>query len=116
MSSNQETLKALEACFNRQDWKGMLPYLADDVVREEVGAPELIRGKAAYEKNMDPGPEVESLRSSTTRMVEEGNVVVTEGTAVVRKKDGKTLNIRFCNVHEFENGKLKRETTYGTVV
>lgn len=116
MTSNKETVQKLNECFRRQDWHGMLPYLADDVVRDEVGAPELVRGKAAYEKNMVPGPEVESMESETTRLVEEGNVIVSEGTVLLKKKDGTSLKIRFCDVHEFEHGKLKRETTYTAVV
>ena len=116
MSSNKEIVKKLDECFRRQDWHGMLPYLADDVVREEVGAPELVRGKDAFEKNMVPGPEVERMVSETSRMIEEGNVVVSEGTVLIQKKDGTKLKIRFCDVHEFERGKLKRQTTYTAVV
>lgn len=116
MTSNKETVQKLNQCFTRQDWHGMLPYLAEDVVREEVGAPELIRGKDAFEKNMVPGPEVESMRSEIVRMVEEGNVVVSEGTVLLKKKDGAKLDIRFCDVFEFEHGKVKRQTAYTAVV
>lgn len=94
----------------------MLSLLTDDVERQEVGSSELIRGKEAFERNMAPPPDVESLRSTRTRMTEEGNVVVAEGTVLVKKKDGTSMNIQFCNVFEFEGERVKRLTSFAALV
>lgn len=90
----------------------MLSYVTDDIERYEVGSPERIRGKAELERHMAPGPEVASMRSTITRLTEEGNVVVSEGNVLLTKKDGGTLNIEFCNVFEFEGDKVKRQTAF----
>ena len=49
-------------------------------------------------------------------MTEEGNVVVVEGTAHVHKKDGTHLSVRFCDIFEFENGKVKRLNSFGALI
>lgn len=116
MSSRKRVVEGLTALFNRQDWAGMLPYLTDDVERWEVGAPEPTRGKKAFEEGMQAGSEVTRLTQSIARTVEEGNVVVSEGKVQVFKKDGNVINVRFCNVYEFEGEKVKRITAYGIVV
>ena len=116
MSQHREVVESLAVCFNRQDWVGMLPMLTDDVERWEVGAPQSTRGKKEFEQEMAPGPDVTDLREEITRMVEEGNVVACEGKVRVSKKDGKVINVRFCNLYEFEGEKVKRITAYGIVV
>ncbi len=70
------------------------------------------KGKAAVMGN--PGDD--QLRNEITRMTEEGNVVVVEGICHVTKKDGKALKVRFCNVFELENGKVKRQDSFGALL
>ena len=79
VSSHKRIVEKLAECFSRQDWQGMLSFMTDDIERYEVGSPERIRGRAAFEQNMRPGPEVASMRSKIARMTEEGNVVCRKG-------------------------------------
>jgi ketosteroid isomerase-like protein len=116
MSAHKRVVEKLDECFGRQDWKGMLDFMTDDIERYEVGAPERIRGKKAFEENMKPGPEIASMRSKINRLTEEGNVVISEGTVVLTKKDGSSIHIEFCNVYEFEGDKVRREIAYAGVV
>ena len=70
------------------------------------------RGKAAVIGN--PGDD--KLRNEITRMTEEGNVVVVEGICHVTKKDGNSLKVRFCNIFELEDGKVKRQDSFGALL
>ena len=70
------------------------------------------KGKAAVIGN--PGDD--RLRNEITRMTEEGNVVVVEGVCHVTKKDGGSLNVRFCNIFDIENGKVKRLDSFGALL
>ncbi len=116
MSPRKDVVRTLAACFNRQDWSGMLPMLTEDVERWEVGAPKRSRGKKEFEAEMAAGPDVARLRNDISRMVEEGNVVVSEGTAQVFKKDGGVIRVQYCDVWEFEGEKVKRITAYTHVL
>ena len=70
------------------------------------------KGKAAVIGN--PGDD--ELRNEITRMTEEGNVVVVEGICHVTKRDGKSLNVRFCNIFELKDGKVKRQDSFGALL
>lgn len=70
------------------------------------------RGKAAYIQNFDG----HKLREEATRMTEENNVVVAEGTVRAPKKDGGFMTIQFCDIFELESGKVKRNTTFAAVL
>lgn len=94
----------------------MLPLLTEDVERWEVGAPTRTRGKSEFEKEMQTGSDVTRLTNDIIRMVEEGNVVVSEGTVQVSKRDGSAIKVQYCNVYEFEEEKVKRITAYGVVI
>ncbi len=94
----------------------MLDLFTEDIERWEVGAPKRTRGKPEFEKEVLPGPEVQRLGMRVDKMIEEGNVVVAEGTAQVHKKDGTTINIQFCDIFEFESDKIRRITAYGAVI
>ncbi|HYA58413.1 MAG TPA: nuclear transport factor 2 family protein [Thermoplasmata archaeon] len=70
------------------------------------------KGKAAVIGN--PGDD--KLRNVITRMTEEGNVVVAEGICHVTKPDGNSLRVRFCNIFELKNGKVKRLDSFGALL
>ena len=104
------------ACFSRQDWPGLLSLVTDDVERWEVGGPTPSRGKTEFDQGVRPGQDVVSLDGEIDRLLEEGNVVVADGTVRVSLKDGKAINVRFCDLFEFEGEKVKRLTAYTSVV
>lgn len=70
------------------------------------------KGKAAVIGN--PGDD--ELRNDITRMTEEGNVVVVEGVCQVTKKDGTSLKVRFCNIFELRDGKVRRQDSFGALI
>ena len=47
-----------------------------------------------------------------SQLVEEGNIVVAEGTVKCKLKNGGFIDALFCEVFHFDNGKVKKLTTY----
>lgn len=115
MSNQKQIVKECNECFNRQDWAGLVSHYTDDVERYEPGS-EPIRGKLAVERSMAPSPEIKSMHSEITRILEEGNVVVTEGIVRLTKTDGSAFTVAFCDLYEFEANKVRRQTAYTALV
>lgn len=49
---------------------------------------------------------------SVTRMIEENDIVVAEGTFLTKREDGASFPLALCDVFEMENGKIRRLTSY----
>ncbi|HZY71026.1 MAG TPA: nuclear transport factor 2 family protein [Thermoplasmata archaeon] len=81
---------------------------ADGVPREGVRT----KGRAAFVQGFGD----DDLRDEIQRVIEEGNVVAVEGVAHVTKKDGKKLDVQFCNIFEVEHGKIKRKSSYAALI
>jgi uncharacterized protein len=110
MSAN----KKLVASYYASKGTDYARLLADDVmlVDWDPGAPltgAVTRGKAAYVENRGN----REFESEIVRMTEENDVVVVEGFARGKKKDGSPWTVRFCDIYDVENGELKRISTHG---
>jgi uncharacterized protein len=91
--------------------------LADDVelVDWDPGVPAtgaVTKGKSAYVQNRGN----REFKSQIVRMTEEGNVVVVEGFARGHKEGRGPWTVRFCDIYELEDGKVKRVSTHGVEV
>jgi uncharacterized protein len=91
--------------------------LAEDVelVDWDIGVPAtgtVTRGKAAYVANRGN----REFNSQIVRMTEEGNVVVVEGFARGKRKEGGNWTVHFVDAYELEDGKIKRVSTHGVDV
>jgi ketosteroid isomerase-like protein len=114
MSPNK---KVIESYFAGTDRSKVAPLLADDVEWIEWGdgvPPTGVRtkGKAAFIQNFGS----DELHCEISRLTEENNVVVAEGTVRVHKKEGRELRVQFCNIFELENGKITRKSSFGALV
>ena len=114
MGSNK---KLIEAYLATKDKSKLGPLLTDDVEWVEWGdgvpaSGAITRGKDAFIKNYGDN----ELRSELHRLTEENNVVVAEGTAHVTKKDGTSFSVRFVNIFEVENNKIKRKSSFGALI
>jgi uncharacterized protein len=94
----------------------MLDLFTDDIERWEVGANKRTRGKAEFESEVLPGPDVVRLGIRVDRMIEEGNAVVAEGLAHIFKQGGEPIAVQYCDIFEFEGDRVRRITAYGAVV
>jgi ketosteroid isomerase-like protein len=97
--------------FRKSDHNQILSCLADEVEWEMPGAFHLV-GKEAFDKEIENDAFVGSPTITITRMTEENNVVIAEGTVRCQRKVGKFLNAMFCDAFTMQNAKIKRLVTY----
>jgi len=111
MTENKKTVERFMDGFNKSDHKQILSCLTDRIEWEMPGAFHLV-GKDSFDKEIENNAFVGSPVITTTRMVEESDVIVVEGKVKVKKKEGGFLNAVFCDVFEMENAKINRLTSY----
>ena len=111
MSENKKIIEKYMDGFNKSDHQQILSCLTDDVVWDLPGAFHLV-GKDAFDKEIENDAFVGKPIIHVTRMVEENDVVVVEGTVRAKRKDGGFLNAVFCDVFIMMNGKIKQLTSY----
>jgi ketosteroid isomerase-like protein len=111
MTENKRTVQKYMDGFKKTDREAILSCLTDDVEWEIPGM-FTARGREAFNNHIvDPGfaghPVID-----VTRMTEENNVVIAEGSVLARRDDGTTLPLVFCDVFELEGGKIRRLVSY----
>jgi ketosteroid isomerase-like protein len=111
MLQNKETVNKYMDGFRRSDHAQILSCLADDVEWEIPGAFHL-RGTEAFDKEIENEAFVGSPTITVTRMTEENNVVVAEGSVRTQRKDGSILSLRYCDVFVMRAGKIKQVISY----
>jgi ketosteroid isomerase-like protein len=111
MTENKRTVEEYMDGFRKSDHAQILSCLTDDVEWETPGAFHLI-GKDAFDKEIENEAFLGSPIITITRMTEENDVVVAEGSVRTQKKDGDFLSLRFCDVFVMQAGKIKRLTSY----
>ena len=69
-------------------------------------------GKEAFDKEIENAAFVGSPTITITRMTEEDDVVVAEGSVRSQRRAGGFLSAVFCDVFVMQRGKVKRLVTY----
>jgi uncharacterized protein len=111
MTANKRTVNRYIEGFGRSDHALILSCLTDDVEWEIPGAFHL-RGKDAFDKEIENEAFVGSPNITVTRMTEENDVVVAEGSVRTQRRDGTLLSLRYCDVFVMEAGKIKQLVSY----
>ena len=111
MTENKKVVDKYIDGFRKSDHEQVLSCLTEDVEWEIPGAFNAV-GKEAFDKEIENDAFVGSPTITITRMMEENDVVVAEGSVRSEKKAGGFLNARFCDVFEMQGGKIKRLITY----
>ena len=111
MSASKATIARYMDGFRAGDHAQILSCLTDDVEWEIPGAFH-VRGKAAFDEQIENEAFVGKPLITVTRMTEEGDVVVAEGSVRTQRKDGAILNLVFCDVFEMRNGRIRRLISY----
>jgi ketosteroid isomerase-like protein len=111
MSPNQQTVQDYMDAFARTDHAAILSCLTDDVEWILPGAFHLT-GKDAFDKEIENDAFVGSPTITVTRMMEENDIVVAEGTVQSAKRDGGTLKAVFCDVFVMRDAKIRQLTSY----
>jgi ketosteroid isomerase-like protein len=97
--------------FRKTDRPQILSCLTDDVEWVLPGVFH-VQGKHAFAAHIvDEGfagrPEIR-----ISRLVEEDDVVVAEGSVRAAKEDGSILNLTFCDVFDMRDAKIRRLVSY----
>lgn len=111
MTANKSAVERYMDGFRKSDHELILSCLTDDVEWEMPGAFHLI-GKEAFDKEIENDAFVGSPTITITRMTEESDVVVAEGSVRTQRKSGGFLSAVFCDVFVMQGGKIKRLITY----
>ncbi|MGF6924658.1 ketosteroid isomerase-like protein [Chitinophaga sp. W2I13] len=111
VSKNKETVTKYMEAFNQQDHAKILACLTDDITWVLPGV-YLHKGKAAFDKEIENEGFTGKPVINVSRMTEEENVVIAEGTVQAKTKNGIIVNLVFCDVFEMENGLIKKLTSY----
>ncbi|HEX7847767.1 MAG TPA: nuclear transport factor 2 family protein [Chitinophagaceae bacterium] len=111
MTENKNTVMRYMDGFVASDHEMILGCLTDDVVWYMPGFFHLT-GKTAFDKEIENDAFEGKPAISISRMTEENDVVIAEGTVQSKIKAGGMLDALFCDVFEMENGKIKQLTTY----
>ncbi|MCI0549774.1 MAG: nuclear transport factor 2 family protein, partial [Anaerolineae bacterium] len=111
MTKNKRTVEKYMDGFRKSDHEQILSCLTDDIEWEMPGAFHLI-GKEAFDKEIENEAFVGSPTITITRMTEENDVVIAEGTVRAQRKAGGFLSAVFCDVFVMQRGNIKRLITY----
>jgi ketosteroid isomerase-like protein len=111
MTENKRTVEKYMDGFRRSDHEQILSCLTDDIEWEMPGTFH-VTGKEAFDKEIESDAFVGSPTIAITRMTEENDVVVAEGSVRTQRKAGGFLSAVFCDVFVMQRGKIRRLITY----
>lgn len=111
MTENKTIVEKYMEGFRRGDHEQILSCLTDDVEWQIPGMFQ-IQGKEAFDKHIEDESFVGKPAITVTRLTEENDVVVAEGSVRSQRKDGGILNLVFCDVFEMRDGRIRRLTSY----
>lgn len=111
MSGNKRTVQRYMDGFRKSDHPVVLSCLTDDVEWVIPGAFHL-RGKEAFDGEIENDAFVGRPTIGVTRLVEEADVVVAEGTVRSARRDGGVLNAVFCDVFVMRDERIRHLTSY----
>jgi uncharacterized protein len=111
VSENKQTIERYMDGFRKSDHAQILACLTDDVEWVIPGAFHLV-GKEAFDREIENEAFVGSPSITITRMVEEADVVVAEGTVRTERRDGGFLHLAICDVFVMKDARIARLTSY----
>lgn len=111
MSANKQTVEQYMEAFAGGDVAQVVACLAPEVEWEVPGTFRL-KGSDAFATEMANPAFTGVPRITTTRLLAEGDVVVAEGQVETTTAKGEPLTLRFCDVFELSDGKIRKLTSY----
>jgi ketosteroid isomerase-like protein len=115
MTRNKAIVERYMDAFERGDDDGVLACLTE-VVEWDIPGAAKVSGKAAFRDEIHNPAFSGRPEITTTRLVEEGDVVVAEGRVRAHTAAGLAVNLVFCDVFELRDGLIRRLTSYLVVL
>ncbi len=110
MTANKRTVQKFMDAVSMANTTDVLLCLTDDVEWVVPGVSHM-KGKAEFAKQIGSDG-VTRCTITITRMTEENNVVIAEGSVQIAKTDGDLHNTVFCDVFVLQDAKIKHLTAY----
>lgn len=111
MTRNKQTVQRYMEAFRKSDHADVLACLTDDVEWVIPGAFHL-QGKEAFDREIENEAFVGRPAIDVTRLIEEDEVVVAEGSVRSARRDGGVLNAVFCDVFVMREARIRHLTSY----
>ena len=111
MTPNKATVERYMDGFNLSDHDLILSCLTDDVVWDMPGAFHL-EGRQAFDREIESDAFVGRPKIWISRVMEEDDVVVAEGTVEAMRREGGLMKAVFCDVFEMRDARIRRLTSY----
>ena len=111
MTPNKQTVQKYMDAFTRTDHVEILSCLTDDVEWLIPGAFH-VKGKSAFDKEIENDAFVGSPTIHVSRMIEDDDIVVAEGSVRAARREGGPLNAVFCDVFVMQGAKIRHLTSY----
>lgn len=109
---NKQLFEDVLATFDNNDSDGLLNLITDDFIWEMVGD-QTVNGKAALKKMFDDTPEGMKMTGNTKDIkIVDGDKAACNGMVTMQNAKGETTESYYCDLYEFESGKLKRMVTF----
>ena len=111
MSENKKTIERYMDGFRKTDHEQILSCLTDDV---EWYIPRAfdVKGKAAFDQQIENDAFTGHPIITVTRMIEEDDVVMAEGSVRAQRRDGTFFDLVFSDVFTMKDGKIQRLVSY----
>lgn len=107
----KEVVEEYMAAYRRTDHARILATLTDDVIWEMPGY-FYHEGKAAFDKEIEPAEADGHPDIIVDRLIEEGDLVVAEGSVKAKLKGNRLIDAVFCDVFHFRGEKISKLTSY----
>jgi len=111
MTPNKRTIETYMDGFRKTDRLQILSCLTDDV-EWVIPGDFHVQGKDDFAKHIVDEGFAGHPVITISRMIEEDNVVVAEGSVRAPKQAGTFLDLVFCDVFDMRNGKIRRLVSY----
>jgi uncharacterized protein len=109
--NNNETIHQVIDAFDNNDTESILGLVTNNVEWHMLGD-QVIKGKdgmkAFFEKNAD----MKMLTSTKDHIIVEGDRAAVDGHVQCTDKNGKLMDMYYCDVYELEQGKVKKMVSY----
>jgi ketosteroid isomerase-like protein len=110
-ATNKDAVLRYMEGFRRGDHAMILACLTDDVEWILPGGFHL-RGQEQFDREIENPAFTGHPEIVVTRLTEENDIVVAEGTVVATRNDGVRLTLAMCDVFEMREGKIAKLTSY----
>ena len=111
MTPNKTTVDAYMEAFRKTDRDQILACLTEDVEWVIPGAFH-VRGKDEFAKHIVDEGFTGQPTIMVDRLIEDGDVVVAEGSVIAPKDDGTFMTVAFCDVFDMRDGRISKLASY----